>query len=220
MSAFFQPLDELLSTGSRVRILRVLLRSSDPLSGREIARRARVGLLSVQKAMPALVALNVVERKETSAQHLYTINATSYLVREGIAPLFAAEERRIESVFGRIRGILLEGDDADAAEVTYAALFGSAARGEDTLASDFDLLVVTRSDDAAWRCHSTLSAASPGLEREFGLRLAPVVLPLDELRRQHREGSPFVASLLAESRTILGHEEEVLHGHWGTEETD
>lgn len=220
MSAFFLPLDELLSAESRVRILRVLLRSSDALSGREIARRSGVGLLSVQKAMPALVALQVVERRETSAQHLYTINATSYLVREGIAPLFAAEARRVEAVFERIRGILLEGVDAGESQVVYAALFGSAARGEDGLASDFDVLVVTRSDDAVWRCHSTLSAAAAGVEKEFGLRLSPVVLAIEELRRQHREGSPFIASLLADSRTILGHEEEVLHGYRGTEETD
>ncbi len=214
MSAFFLPLDELLSSASRVRILRVLLRSPDALSGREIARRSGVGLLSVQKAMAALVAMEVVNRKETTAQHLYTINEASYLVREGIAPLFAAEARRVETAFGRIRGILLEGGDA-----VYAALFGSTARGKDALGSDFDLLAVTRSEDAVWRCHSAVSAAAPGLEREFGLRLSPVVLTLDELRRQHREGSPLVASLLADSRTILG-QEEVLHGNGRPAETD
>jgi hypothetical protein len=126
MSIFFQPLDKLLSSESKVRILRVLLRAGGPLSGREIARRSRVALLSVQKAMADLVTLEAVDRKETSAQHLYSINEASFLVREGVAPLFAAEARRVEAVFERIRGILSEDEAPEAAS---AAVFGSAARG-------------------------------------------------------------------------------------------
>ncbi|HEY0153460.1 MAG TPA: nucleotidyltransferase domain-containing protein [Longimicrobium sp.] len=218
MSVFFQPLDKLLSSEGKVRILRVLLRAGGPLSGREIARRSRVALLSVQKAMADLVALEAVDRKETTAQHLYSINEANFLVREGIAPLFAAEARRVEAVFGRIRGILSEDE---APEVASASVFGSAARGEDGLASDFDLLVVTRTEAAVWPWQSRLAAASPSLQRELGIRLSPVILSLDDLRRQHGERSPFVTSLLMDARMIVGVEpESLLNGVGGTAQAD
>ncbi len=218
MSLLFRPLDKLVSSESKVRILRVLLRAGGPLSGREIARRSRVALLSVQKAMADLVAVEAVDRKETSAQHLYSINDASFIVREGVVPLFAAEARRVEAVFERIRGILSEDEEP---EVASAAVFGSAARGEDGLASDFDLLVVTRTEAAVWRWQSKLAAASPSLQREFGIRLSPVILSLDELRRQHRERSPFVTSLLMDARTIVGAEpENLLNADWGTAQAD
>lgn len=218
MSVFFQPLDKLLSSEGKVRILRVLLRAGGPLSGREIARRSRVALLSVQKAMADLVALEAVDRKEASAQHLYSINEASFLVREAIAPLFAAEARRVDAVFERIRGILSEDE---ALEVASAAVFGSAARGEDGLASDFDLLVVTHSEDAVWPWQAKLAAAAPGVQRELGVRLSPVVLSTEELRRQHGERSPFVTSLLMDARTIAGVESEnLLNGHGGTAQAD
>lgn len=218
MSVFFQPLDKLLSSEGKVRILRVLLRAGGPLSGREIARRSRVALLSVQKAMADLVALEAVDRKETSAQHLYSINEASFLVREGIAPLFAAEASRVEAVFERIRGILSEDE---APEIACGAVFGSAARGEDGVASDFDLLVVTRTEAAVWHWQSRFAAASPSLQRDLGIRPSPVILSLDDLRRQHGERSPFVTSLLMDARTIVGVEpESLLNGVGGTAQAD
>jgi len=202
----------------RVRILRVLLRASGPLSGREIARRSRVALLSAQKALADLVTLEVVDRREASAQHLYTINEASYLVREGIVPLFEAEAKRVDAVFERIRGILLE---EEAREVASAVVFGSAARGDDGLTSDFDLLVVTHTEAAVWPWQARLAAASPSLQREFGLCLSPVILSTDDLRRQHGERSPFVASLLTDARTIVGVEpENLLNGHGRTAQAD
>jgi predicted nucleotidyltransferase len=184
----------------------------------EISRRSQVALLSVQKALADLVALEAVDRKETSAQHLYSINEASFLVREAVAPLFATEARRVEAVFERIRGILSEDE---APEVASAAVFGSAVRGEDGLASDFDLLVVTHTEGAVWPWQSRLGAASPALQREFGIRLSPVILSLDDLRRQHGERSPFVASLLTDARTIVGTEpENLLNRGGGTAQAD
>lgn len=221
MSLFFHPLDEVLSSEGRMRILRILLRSRDPLSGREVARRARVALLSAQRALATLVAMEIVERRETSAQHLYSINEANYLLRECIAPLFAAETRRVDALFDRIRGILLNDGEDSSPEIVSAALFGSAARGEDTLGSDLDLLVLTGSGEPVWRLQSTLASAAPTLRLEFGVHLSPVVLPASELRRQHREGSAFVRSLLTDSRTILGDTpESLLNGHGRTEEED
>lgn len=221
MSLLFQPLDELLSSGPKVRVLRVLLGAGGPLSGREVARRSRIALLSAQKALSTLAAMEVVERKEASAQHLYSINEASYLVRECIAPLFAAEVRRVDALFGRIRGILLEGDEDAGREILSATLFGSAARGEDIIGSDFDLLVLTRSDEAVWRIHSKLASAASALRLEFSIQLSPLVLPLSELRRQHQDGSAFARTLLTNSRTIQGDApESLLNGYRGTAEED
>jgi predicted nucleotidyltransferase len=207
---FFHPLDVALSTGAKVRILRILVHTESPLSGRQIAALGGTGLLSTQRALRELVAVGVVTLQQTRSQHLYSLNAENELVQDALVPLFMAEGRRIGAAFDAIRAIL-EPSSGGRPEVLGAYLFGSAARGADTSKSDFDVLVAVQGSAAAEAAHDALSAAAPEFFSRFGLRLSPVVLEIDTLRRMHAEGDPLPLALVEEGRRILGpHPEELL----------
>jgi hypothetical protein len=73
------PLDELLATRTHVRILRVLTLLVDDinLTGRDIARHARISRTRAQEVLTALVATGVVVRYREATWAIYEMNASS-----------------------------------------------------------------------------------------------------------------------------------------------
>ena len=209
MSNFLSPLDHVLTNRGKVRLLRALMPLSRPVSGREAAKLARLSQTPALRALDDLVALGVLRRMETPSQHLYEVNRAHQLVREGLEPLFRAEQERIGRVLDALRTVLRQ----DADHIASAAVFGSAARGQDRPGSDFDVLVVAKDASDVEPLHGRLADSIPRMEEEFGLDLSPVVLPLTQFREMHRNGDPLVSDVLRDARLITGHRPEALvHG--------
>ena len=141
MGLFFTPLDLVLSSTSKVRLLRALHGMRAPVSGREAASAAGVAVQPAQRALAELVTLGVVHRDDTRSQHLYTLNRENVLVQRAIVPLLQVEQARVDEVF-RDLSRAAGGRSAKTVEGMY--LFGSAARGKDRTGSDFDVLAVVR----------------------------------------------------------------------------
>jgi predicted nucleotidyltransferase len=209
MSIFLSPLDHVLTNRGKVRLLRALMPLSRPVSGREAAKLARLSQTPALRALEDLVTMGVLRRTETPSQYLYEVNRTHQLAREGLEPLFQAERERIGRVLDTLRSVLRQ----DSGRIASAAVFGSAACGQDLPGSDFDVLVVTKNDSDVDLLHGRLADTIPRMVEEFGLELSPVVLPLSRFREMHRNGDSLVADVLREARMITGERPEALvHG--------
>ena len=75
-------------------------------------------------------------------------------------------------------------------------VFGSVARGEATVHSDIDLLVVAPGSEKVYRRMAQARAAVRDLSA--GLPLSPWVLTPDELRSRWESGDPFIREVLEE----------------------
>ena len=209
MGFFFTPLDQIMSSAGKVRLLRALSATAAPVSGREAADAAGIAVQPAQRALAELVTMGVVRREQTRSQHLYTLNRENYLV-QSITPLFRVEEERVARVFdelGRLGARLKS-------SIAGLYLFGSAARGEDRIGSDFDVLAVASSADDVNRVHEALAEHAEQLYTRHGLRLSAVVIDQDKLRTMHDDGDPLVRELSRDNRRITGKRlEHVIHGH-------
>lgn len=215
---FFRPWDSLLGSRSRVRLLRVLLGAGRPLSGREAARLASTSLPLAQRALAQLTAAGVVLREEAAAQHLYRPNDEHLLVRDGLRPLFAAEDERVRATFDAIEHVLGGKRNSMDSGALSAYLFGSAARGDDSPGSDFDLLVVAPDPPSADELHDLLSSRAAELRRRFGIVLSPVVIDAEAARRQSSDERGVVRAALREGRHVHGVPlEEIVDGDAGEE---
>jgi predicted nucleotidyltransferase len=204
----FTPLDSILSSSVRVRVLRTLADAPHAMSGREVARQAGAGRSMTRRVLAELVDLGIVLVEPTTAQHLYRLNAGNQLVRDGILPLFRAERQRAADVFAELRRIL-----SAAGEPLTAYVFGSAARGDDVPGSDFDLLVITAEAETAEVVHDLLSGHAPELRARFGIVLSPVVMDERTSRRQATSGDGFFSDVAREGRKLQGADlEDLLHG--------
>jgi predicted nucleotidyltransferase len=205
MSRLYEPLNNVFSTQSKVRLLRAFASVSVPISGREAARRADVGATPAKRALAELVGFGVVSRTVLGTQNLYELNRAHRLVAEIVQPAFARERVWTGFVFESLATRVQEAVE----RVVGAYVFGSAARGDDTSESDFDVLVVT--DGEQRRSAEAVAGLQPELWKELGLRLAPMVLSLSELRRQG--AGPLIDAVRREGRRLFGPDlESLLHG--------
>jgi predicted nucleotidyltransferase len=199
----FEPLDEILGSRSKVRLLRALGPLDRPVSGREAARLAGLSHRAIT-ALDELAALGVVIRREAAGQHLYTFNR-EHVLANAIQHVFAEEERRSSLILDRIRSVAAE------AGALYAGVFGSAARREDRPGSDLDLFIVVEHEEAKESARDAMVLAIEELQEHYGVRLSPVVVALVEARRQAREESPLVQDVVRDARRVHGRPlEEVL----------
>lgn len=208
MGKLLDPLDAVLSSRSKVRLVRTLLTTSRPLSGREAARLAGVGRVPAARSLDELAALGIVLRGATSNQYLYEINRANQIVQRGLIPLYGAERERLDEIFGWLRSTLTEAGDAEA--LLGAWIFGSAARGEETPRSDLDLLVAVADASAENRVLTHLVGRAAELEERFGLRLSPVVVSRERLREMRDDLRGLVPDVMDHGRRVMGMELERL----------
>jgi len=123
-----------LFSGAEGAVLRVLLRTGAPLTGRQVWRLVESQSLAVtQNALKSLTRLGVVNVSTVGRSNQYTINPDHYAVqplRVLVDPIAVLVDVVKENV-----------DDA----VTAVLLFGSVARGEASAESDIDLVVIASS---------------------------------------------------------------------------
>lgn len=196
------PLDHLLSNGTKVRLLRELACSDDAASGRDLARRAGIrSRAGLNNALSDLSELGLVREQTLSGVHLYRMNRGHDLAPPLIA-LFRAESER----FLALRDALREAFESSARDeaVVSAVLFGSQARGDARAESDLDLLVVVHGADSVEPARSLLLERFDDLRERFGVRLAPLVMEKAEVRRRFDDGDPLIENVLRDGRTLLG----------------
>ena len=200
----FEVLDEIFGRRSKVRLLRALIPLEQPVSGREAARRAGLSHRAIV-SLDDLSALGLIKRRETAGQHLYSFNG-EHALAPAVAELFEADNKRTLAILDRIRQLAVDEGAA------YAGVFGSSARGEADPQSDLDLIVLVDTAQAGEAAYAALVEGSEALREEFGVRLSPVVLTLDQARRQKREQSTFMRSVVRDARRVHGPPLEELIG--------
>ena len=136
-----EPLNDLFATRSHVRVLRALdgLPEGVGVSGREIARRARVSHPTALQALNSLADQGLLLVRRAPKVAFYRLN-TEHVLVSPLRAIFAREravphdlETAIEASLRQIR------------DVKAAYMFGSAARGDMRVNSDIDVAAISGS---------------------------------------------------------------------------
>jgi len=188
------PLDDVLSSRAKVALLRVLCVAAGPLSGREVARRARVEPGHASRLLRELVASGVLLSRDLGRVRSYELAAADAPLTRQLRRLFAAEAERLRRVLQRLA--------ADTPDLLSVVLFGSEARGEAAPGSDTDLLIVVGKRTRA--LENRVRDTCLRLAEEQQLALSWHLADLAELRRWERNGNPLWQSVLAEGVVLRG----------------
>lgn len=216
MGLIASPLDDILSSRAKVRLLRLFSTEPDPMSAREAARRVEMAKRSADLALRDLVQVGVIRRHGSGAQPTYVLNPHHALVRHAVLILFgggkdataqsgSGEQGAIHEFFDTLRSAV---EVPNTQDVLWAALFGSTAKGEDTLESDIDLAVIVADEMALTRMQERLADMKPVFLRRFGRVLSPVVMTLAHGRALAASGHALIESLV-DGRVIAGRQRDV-----------
>lgn len=203
MAFLATPLDDLLSSRSKLRLLRRLVDGHDDLSGRELARRAGVTWRAAELALRDLVHLGVLHRTDARAQSRYTLVGTHTLVRDALVPLFGAERVWAGAVRRGLRDALRARGQGNR-DIRWAGLYGSTARGDDRPDSDLDVAVVANSVAGAARVRQAMHEAGPRLAVRFGRAPSVLVFPASHWRGLVERDAGMRRALTTDAIPLLG----------------
>lgn len=198
---FQQPLDRILNSEHKVRILRFFCRKGGKWIGRRIAAELAMNPVTAHKALRELHQASVLDLDKIGSNFVYSLRDDHYLVREVLQPLFEQEAKSRE----RLAGLLNDGINAKLrSHIVSAALYGSLARGQERPTSDIDLLVLVTSARAKPHVRAALDRVGEMVMRAFGNPLALYINTVREAQQKFRRGLPVFRHLLHDHQLLWG----------------
>ena len=180
-------------------VLDVLASTSTPLTGRAIAEltRPRVSQPRVAQILAKLAETGLVDRTPAGAASLFSLN------RDHVA---ASAVEALASLRQQLWSRIAEHAGAWANPPDGVVVYGSAARGDGSTASDIDLLVIrpadVDADDADWNANVTDLAAS--VTRWCGNPCEILDRSGEELQVMAAAGEPLLSAIRRDGRAIVG----------------
>jgi predicted nucleotidyltransferase len=162
---FREPIDDILSSRVKVRVLRLLHRTRGQFTGREISRLVGYSPTHTINALRGLESDGLVSSTRAGRADLFKLNDDNSAVAGFLDPIFRWEQGLREELGEVFRETFKD-------DLLSVLLYGSAARGEETHDSDIDLLVVVKDGVDREAAEEKASEASLAAGARFG---APVV---------------------------------------------
>jgi predicted nucleotidyltransferase len=155
----------------------------------EVIGLAHSGTGAVQREMARLEAAGLVTATRIGKQKHYQANPAS--------PVFAELRALVLKTFG-LADVLREALTPVADRVRAAFVYGSIAKGEDTAASDIDLMVISES-----LTYADLFGAMEDASARLGRKIVPTIYSPKELARRVKQDSAFVTRVLDQPKLWL-----------------
>lgn len=130
-------LDEILGRRSKVALIRYLIHTRRETTGRDLARSVGLDHKACIESMLDLYSEGIVFARGVGRAWFFRLNADFPMVKEVLIPLFEWEDRLYERMAADILKVL-------GPRALSVFLFGSTAKGTDTVRSDVDLFIVAR----------------------------------------------------------------------------
>jgi uncharacterized protein len=190
------PLGTLLFGQTRRAILVLLYGHSDEqFYLRELVRRTETSLGATQRELSLLTAGELVQRVRRGNQVYYQANASN--------PIFA-ELKSILTKTAGVREVIQKALEPLLARIKVAFVYGSVAKGEETVSSDIDLMVI---GDVEFR---EVVSCLTDIENKLGREINPTVYPPEEYKTKIGDKNHFLTSTLREKKIfVIGEEDEL-----------
>lgn len=172
------------------RVLGVLFGNPDrSFYANEVIVLARSGTGAVQRELARLEAAGLVTATRIGRQKHYQANPAS--------PVFSELRALVLKTSGLV-DVLRGGLAAVSSRIRAAFVYGSVAKGEDTAASDVDLMVISGS-----LTYADLFGALEVASARLGRNVAPTIYSPEELARRVKRDSAFVTRVLEQPKLWL-----------------
>lgn len=196
-----QPLDQILDSSAKVRILRFLCLKGGEWSGRRIAAKLDLNPVTAHAALKELHEATILDFDRVGNSFIYSLREEHYLVREVLKPLFEQEANAKERLLELFRRRLESGLKS---EILSAAVYGSVERHQERPTSDVDLLVLVPSEQAKQKVEHALDRLWEKVSREFGNPLSIYVNTVREARQKVERRLPVLENILRHHKVIWG----------------
>jgi len=188
-------LESIFGSPAKIRILRVLSVSPQPLSGRQVGELSRLSHRGAIHALESLVEIGAVRQRRVGAAYQYSLCHGNMAVEAIIAPALKAEASMLDdlkrNITAQFRGKCIS-----------LTLYGSLARGTGRRGSDIDVLAVARDERRKKELEDKSAASIPFFRERYNAVLSLHCYTLVELRS--RKNLPLLKSVIQEGAPLSG----------------
>jgi predicted nucleotidyltransferase len=189
------PLEYLFQAPSHIKILRALYPLKTGISGRELARRTGISDRNCRIVLNRLQTMGIVHSEGASVFHLFRLNTRHRLISLVLRPLFQSESCFKDELLRKIANSLK-------GRCRWSGIFGSVAKGADTVESDLDLLVITDTKSELSAISKRLDGLRSDLFEEWGVTLSPLTLTVGEWKSK-KKVSPSLRRAILSNHIVL-----------------
>ena len=106
---FTKPLDEILNTEAKIKILRFLCRTNAQWNGSQIAKEIKITPAATHAALRVLQKEGLLTLRNMGKTYVYSLKEDSFLVSNLLKPLFTKEDHILDTVIALIKRKILIG---------------------------------------------------------------------------------------------------------------
>ncbi len=188
-------LESIFGSPAKIRILRVLSVSPQPLSGRQVGELSRLSHRGAIQALKSLVELGAVRQRRVGAAYQYSLSRGNMAVETIITPSLKAEASMLDdlkrNIISQFRG-----------KTVSLTLYGSLARGAGKKGSDIDVLAVSRDERRKKELEDKAAASISFFRERYNAILSLHCYTLLELKS--RKNLPLLKSVIQEGLELSG----------------
>ena len=192
-----KPLNEIFSAYSNIAVIRELRYTKNGFSGREIAKRAGLSAPAAINSLSHLESLKIVNRQIGGRDHIFTLNIFNYFVKVVLLPVLDAEGKFYDSIVKDVKKSLSK-------NTISVFLFGSVARKEESIQSDFDICIVYSSIKDKKIVEEKVNICRDELHNNYGISLAPFYISVKEFQQRAKLKKPPINEILKEGILLFG----------------
>lgn len=192
-----KPLNEIFSAYSNIAIIRELRYTKNGFSGREIAKRAGLSAPAAINSLSHLESLKIVNRQIGGRDHIFTFNISNYFVKTILLPILDAEGKFFDSIVKDIKKTLSK-------NTISVFLFGSVARKEESIQSDFDICIVISGLKDKKIVEEKVNVCRDELHNNYGISLAPFYISVKDFKQRAQLKKPPINEIVKEGILLFG----------------
>jgi len=192
---FRNTLDDIWNSRPKTRLLRILHHSGVGFTGRKLAELSGYSHTQTMSVLADLENQGLVRMMRAGNAYIFTINRDNAIVSGVLVPAFEFESELINNLVDRFY-------DGLGKLLVSVILFGSVARGEETVESDVDLLLVLKDGTDRKKAERKISDISHEAYLAFGCSAMPIVVTETEYKKKLKRKQGFWAVIPEEGRMI------------------
>lgn len=188
-------IESIFGSSARVNILRRLVKSPQPLSGRQIGELTGLTHKGAIHAMESLVELGAVKQRRVGRAYQYSLSKRNIYVKKIIIPCIKAEAELFDNLKKDI--VLFFGSDA-----VSLILYGSFARGEEKNGSDIDVIAITSDEKKKSIVEKKVASKATHFNERFNRLLSLHCFTVHEVKG--KKTLPMIKSVMKEGIVLSG----------------
>ena len=197
-----KPLDNILNTEAKIKILRFLCRTGAEWNGSQIAKGVGMTPAASHSALSELAGEGIIFMRNMGNTHVYTLNEDSYIISDLLKPLFLKEDKVLDKIIGIIKRGLVSSKIKNS--ILNVSLFGSVNIAQDHPASDIDLAVIISDAKMRSKVEKLFEEIDQKVSRRFGNAISPYINTKSEFNAKRNRKLEIINNILKSPSLIYG----------------